>query len=40
MRFYVLDELFTVGSPAGTIVSEGLLGRASIMLEDTKLVRT
>ena len=33
-------RIFTVGSPAGTIVSVGSLGRASMMLEDRKLVRT
>ena len=33
-------RIFTAGSPAGTIVSAGSLGRASMMLEDLKLVRT
>ena len=40
VRFCVLGELFTAGSPAGTIVSVGSLGRASMMLEDPKLGRT
>ena len=39
MQFCVLGELFTAGSPSGTIVSVGSLGRASMMLEDPKLVR-
>ena len=33
-------RIFTAGSPAGTIVLVGSLGRASMMLEDPKLVRT
>ena len=33
-------HIFTLGSPAGTIVSVGSLGRASTMLENLKLVRT
>ena len=36
----MLGEIFTVGLPAGAIVSVGSLGRASMMLEDPKLVRT
>ena len=40
MRFCVLGELFTAGSSAGTIVSVGSLGRATMMMEDPKLVRT
>ena len=36
MRFC---ELFIAGSPAGTIVSAGSLGRAIMMLEDPKLVK-
>ena len=36
----MLGELFTVGSPAGTMVLVGSVRRASIMLEDLKLVRT
>ena len=40
VRHCVPVELFTAGSPAGIIVSVGLLGRASMMLEDPKLVRT
>ena len=38
--FCVLGKLFTVGSLTGTIVSVGSLGRARMMLEDPKLVRT
>ena len=33
-------RIFTAGSPAGTIVLVGSFGRASMMLEDPKLVRT
>ena len=33
-------RIFTAGSPAGTKVSVGSLGRASMMLEDPKLVKT
>ena len=38
--FCMLGVFFTAGSPAGTKVSVGSLGRASMMLEDPKLVRT
>ena len=40
MRYCVLGELFTAGSPSGIIVSVGSLGRASMTLEDPKLVKT
>ena len=40
MRFCVLGELFTARSLARTIVLVGSLGRASMILEDLKLVRT
>ena len=40
MRYCVLGELFIAGSPAKRMVSVGLLGRASMMLEDPILVRT
>ena len=33
-------RIFTAGSPAGTIVLVGSLGKASMTLEDPKLVRT
>ena len=33
-------RIFTAGSPAGTKVSVGSLGRANMMLEDPKLIRT
>ena len=33
-------RIFTAGSPTRTIISVGSLGRASMMLEDPKLVRT
>ena len=33
-------RILTAGSPPGTIVSVGSLGRASMMLEDPKFVRT
>ena len=36
----MLGVFFTAGSPAGTKVSVGSLGRASMMLEDPKLLRT
>ena len=38
--FLHAGRIFTAGSPAGTKVSVGSLERASIMLEDLKLVRT
>ena len=42
MNCVILDagSIFTAESPAGTIVSVGSLGRASMMLEDPKLLRT
>ena len=40
VQFCVLGKPFTTGSPAGTIVSVGSLGRTSMMLENPKLVRT
>ena len=38
VRFCILGELFTEGSPAEIIVSVGSLGRACTMLEDPTLV--
>ena len=41
IRLYMhAGRIFTAGSPAGTKVPVGSLGRASMMLEDPKLVRT
>ena len=40
VQFCVLGELFNAGSPAGIIVSVESLERASMMLENPKLIRT